>query len=57
MLSRFLSNMFADDTTLFNRDASYEHLINVGNVELKLFFHWSLSNRHSANVEKKNIFI
>ena len=49
--------MFADDTTLFNRDASYEHLINVGNVELKLFFHWSLSNRHSANVEKKNIFI
>ena len=44
--------LFADDTSLFLSDPSYDNLIRRFNTALELFNQWCIANRLSVNVDK-----
>ena len=50
-LPSFLTILYADDTTLLNRDTDFINLVNVGYTELKLFHDLALAYRLSSNVD------
>ena len=48
----FFSTLFADDTTLTFKFASFENLESSCNAELQKFYQWTLSNRLTINFDK-----
>ena len=57
ILKKFITVMFADDSTFIITGNDLRTLVIQANVELKLFYNWCISNRLTVNISKTKYMI